>query len=103
MNAAREFKVLAPDREIEVRPPEPEEAVSQLSAVVEASKEEQGVDNITLNMTMQTVARAQMQMGEKKAARETITEMGTIFRKKDLKPHVERLIKEQQAALRSEL
>ena len=103
MNAAREFKILTPDSQVEVREPEPEEAVSQLSAVVEASKQEEGVDNITLNMTMQTVARAQMQMGEKKAARQTITEMGAIFRKKDLKPHVERLIKEQQAALRAEL
>lgn len=103
MNAAREFKVLTPDSQVRVREPVPAEAVSQLSAVVEASKQEQGVDNITLNMTMQTMARAQMQMGETKAARETITEMGAIFRKKDLKPHVERLIKEQQAALRAEL
>lgn len=103
MNAAREFKALTPDAKVQVREPEPEEAVSQLSAVVDASKKNEGVDNITLNMTMQTMARAQMEMGEKKAARATITEMGAIFRNKDLKPHVERLIKEQQAELRSEL
>jgi hypothetical protein len=103
MNAAREFKVLTPDKDIQIRKPEPEEAVSQLSAVVEASKKELGVDNITLNMTMQTMARAQMQLGETKAARQTITEMGAIFRKKHLKPHVERLIKDQQAVLRAEL
>jgi hypothetical protein len=102
-NLAREFKTLTADDQVKVRQPQPEEAVTQLSAVVEASKAEMGVDNITLNETLQTMARAQMQAGDVKGARATITEMGAIFRKKDLKPHVQERIKEQQQALRAQL
>jgi hypothetical protein len=103
MNAAREFKKLGTDGQIEVRKPRPEDAISLLSAVVDASKAQQGVDNITLNMTLQQKAHTQIEAGDEKGARATINEMGEIFRKKKLKPHVEALIKEQQAALRAEL
>jgi hypothetical protein len=103
MNAAREFKTLATAGQIAVRDPQPEEAIPLLSAVVDASKAEEGVDNITLNMTLQQMARTQIKAGDEKGARATINEMGQIFRKKKLKPHVEALIKDQQAALRAEL
>jgi hypothetical protein len=52
---------------------------------------------------MQRVAHTQISAGDEKGARATITRMGAIFRKKELKPHVQELIKAQQAALRAEL
>ncbi len=102
-NASREFKKITPDHKVEVREPQSDKAVSFLSSVVEASKAEAGVDNITLNQTMQCMVRTQAQAGQTKEARATINELGAIFRKKGLKPHVEQLIKDQQAELRKEL
>jgi len=102
-NAAREFKTVAPDLRVKVRKPQPEAAVALLSSVVDASRGRQGVDNITLNMTMQRMALTQIKAGDEKGARATINEMGIIFRAKKLKPHVEELIKAQQEALRAKL
>lgn len=102
-NAAREFKAVTPDLKVQVREPQPEEAVELLSSVVDASKTQQGVDNITLNLAMQRMALTQIEAGDEKGARATINEMGAIFRAKKLKPHVEALIKSQQEALRAKL
>ncbi len=102
-NAAREFKTVTPDLKVQVREPQPETAVALLSSVVDASKAQQGVDNITLNQTMQRMALTQIEAGDEKGARATINEFGAIFRAKKLKPHVEKLIKKQQAALRAKL
>jgi hypothetical protein len=101
--AAREFKAVTADNKVRVRKAQPEVAVQLLSAVVEASEAKQGVDNLTLNMTMQRMARTQIIEGDEKAARATINRMGDILLKKGFKPHVQKVIKAQQAALRSEL
>jgi hypothetical protein len=102
-NAAREFKAITPDFKVQVREPQPEAAIGFLSSVVEASKAQEGVDNITLNMTMQRMALTQIEAGDKKGARATINEIIAIFRAKKLKPHVEELIKSQVEALRARL
>jgi hypothetical protein len=102
-NAAREFKAVTSDLKVKVREPQPEAAVALLSSVVDASKAEQGVDNITLNMTMQRMALTQIEAGDKKGARATINEMWAIFRAKKLRPHVEAMIKRQLAVLRAKL
>jgi hypothetical protein len=102
-NAAREFKTVTADYQVEIRKPQIDEAVELLSAVIDASEAEEGVDNITLNSTMQRLARTQMLAGDDKSARATITSMGAIFRKKDLRPHVQEIIKAQQAELRAEI
>ena len=102
-NAAREFKAVTPDLKVQVREPQPEAAVALLSSVVDASKAQQGVDNITLNMTMQRMALTQIEAGDKKGARATINEMWSIFRAKKLRPHVEALIKRQLEVLRAKL
>jgi hypothetical protein len=102
-NASREFKTLTTDYEVKVRKAQREEAIPLLSAVVDASAKDLGVDNITLNMVMHQLARTQDKSGDEKSARTTINRMGTIFLKKGFKPHVERLIKSQQKALRAEL
>ena len=102
-NAAREFKAVTSDLKVQVREPQPEAAVALLSSVVEASKVQQGVDNITLSMTMQRMALTQIEAGDKKGARATINEMWSIFRAKKLRPHVEALIKRQLEVLRAKL
>jgi hypothetical protein len=102
-NASRPFKTITDENQVEVREPQTEEAVERLSKVVELSEKEQGVDNITLNQTYQQLARTQIQADDEKAARATITSFGATFRKKKLRPHVEALIKEQQAELRAML
>jgi hypothetical protein len=102
-NAAREFKTITPDFRVQVREPQPEKAVALLSSVVDASKAEKGVDNITLNQTMQRMALTQIEAGDQQGARATINEMGIIFRAKKLKPHVEQLIKSQMGALLAKL
>ena len=102
-NAAREFKTITPDAKVQVREPQPETAIALLEPVVDASKGDKGVDNITLNQTMQRIALSQMETGDEQGARATINQMGVIFRAKKFKPHVEELIRSQQEALRAKL
>jgi hypothetical protein len=101
--ASKEFKTVAADYEVSVREPQPDKAIPLLSSVVDASEVGAGLDNISLNMVMQRLARTHMLIDDEKGARETITRMGAIFRKKGLKEQVQDLVKEQQATLRAEL
>ncbi|HEY5989381.1 MAG TPA: hypothetical protein VIV12_23815, partial [Streptosporangiaceae bacterium] len=48
INAERDFKNLTADKSLQVRPAEAGKSIQLLSSVVEASTQEQGVDNITL-------------------------------------------------------
>ena len=101
-NLAREFKDVQSDGQLEVRPPQPEEAEQLLQPVVEASAAGKGLNNVSLNRTMCQLARAQAQTGSSRAAQETLKRMVEIFRQKSLKPHVLELIREQAAAVSAE-
>lgn len=92
INAGRMFKTVSADKKLSVRAPQYEEAVNQLSAVVDASEKDKGVDNITLNMAMLRMAGDQKSAGNQKAAKETAEHMLEIFGKKSLRPHVMQLI-----------
>ncbi len=87
-NAERDFKTIEEDYKLSVRKSESEHAQEWLSAVVKASEGDMGVDNITLNMTMQRLAQAQSKAGKTKEAKDTMKNMVNIFKKKSLKPHV---------------
>jgi hypothetical protein len=100
---SKEFKQIGDDFQVKPEPPDPATAIEYLSSVVDLSEAGQGLDNISLNEAMHVLAAAQMGADDESAARATVTRLGAIFRKKDLKPHVDRLIKEQQAALRKAL
>jgi hypothetical protein len=102
-NSAREFKTIKPDYEIQVRKPNYDEAEKQLSAVVDASAEEAGVDNITLNMTMQRMANVQSSANKKKESRATMKRMVDIFEAKSLKSHVLSFIEGQAAEVTGKL
>ncbi len=85
----------------ESRKPQYDEAEELLSAVIDASEAQAGVDNITLNMTMQRMANVQFSADKKKEARATLKRMVAIFESKSLKSNVLSLIKEQVAEIRS--
>lgn len=98
INAGRAFKQVTPDGKIVVRAPETDQSVKLLSAVVDASEAGAGVDNITLNMTMRSLARVQKAAKKEKNAKETMDRMVNIFSKKGLKPNVLKMIQSQAAA-----
>ncbi|MCG8603685.1 hypothetical protein MJD09_01615, partial [bacterium] len=102
-NSARKFKNVKTDYTVEEREPQSDEAEKLLSSVIDASQGEQGVDNITLNMTIQRMANVQNSAGKKKEARATVKRMVDIFNKKSLKPHVLNTIADQAAEITSKL
>jgi hypothetical protein len=66
INATRNFKTIEADKDLTERAPQPAESVPLLKQVVDASQGDAGVDNITLNMAMRRLIRAQKQAGDKK-------------------------------------
>jgi hypothetical protein len=102
-NAAREFKTITADYQVTVREPQTDEAIDLLTAVVDASEAEEGVDNITLNQTMQRLAKTQIEAEDKTAARATMDRMVETFREKQFQPHVQAQIEAQAAAITADL
>ncbi|WP_143590708.1 hypothetical protein [Thermoactinospora rubra] len=91
LNAEREFKRIGHDRRLRVRPPDPKESIEQLSAVVR----EDAVDNITLNMVMRRLARAEARQGDLDRAYAVLDDMVSIFEAKRLNPVVLGQIRQQ--------
>ena len=95
MNLAREFMRLTPDKRIDRRGPDPQGSLALLSPVMSATEAGTGVDNITLNETMRTLARGQKAAGDDAGARETVDRMVDILRRKGLDRRVMDVIEEQ--------
>jgi len=102
-NCAREFKDIQPDKRVETRPPQPEEADQHLSAVEEASRGDGGVDNITLNMAMRSHARAEAEAGGPEQADKVLDRMLAIFTAKKLAPPVLQTIQRQAEETKAEI
>ena len=100
-NASRRFKLVTPAG-IKLRAANSEAAVELLGSVVKAV-DTVGVDNITVNMTMRRLARAQAAAGKKKEGEKTLKDMVEHFRRKSLRPHVLARIEEQARVTASEL
>ncbi|HEX6070510.1 MAG TPA: hypothetical protein VFZ18_11820 [Longimicrobiaceae bacterium] len=98
VNAGREFKTITRENKVRARQPDAAESIRDLSAVVAASEAGKGVDNISLNMVMRTLADVQEASGDEQEAAQTALSMVEVFRKQALKPHVMRMIEEQAAA-----
>ncbi|HEV3468964.1 MAG TPA: hypothetical protein VG148_06555, partial [Pyrinomonadaceae bacterium] len=104
INAGRSFKTITEEKNLDQRPPQHEEAVEALKTVVDKSKKGKGVDNITLNMAMRRLARAQEGGGDERAAARTLDDLVSFFRDSlKLRPHVVRQIEERTSGLRSEV
>jgi hypothetical protein len=103
INDERDFKHLTPGRRLEVRPARPAESVEKLTAVVDASVQQRGVDNITLNMAMRRLAEAEAKAGNVDRAEGVMDRMVALFADKELKPHVMRRISDQAEATKRAL
>jgi hypothetical protein len=72
VNAGRVFKTIdTKEHIIHARKPKLDESVKLLSAVVEASEKGFALDSITLDTVNQSMASAQLRMGDKAAAEAT--------------------------------
>lgn len=72
INAGRSFKTITQGNEIKARDPQAEESVKLLSAVVDASEGEGGLDPISLDMTITHLAKVQRAAGDEKGATTTL-------------------------------
>jgi len=102
-NAERDFKDLTAESELHVRSAKPEESIELLTPVEQASVQEEGVDNITLNMVMRTLARAEAKAGRPEQAVQVMDRMVQVFANKQLNPNVMQTISEQAEATKAEL
>jgi hypothetical protein len=99
INAERDFKSVPPGEAVlQVRPADPTESVKQLSRVVDASSNGEGVDNVTLNLVMRRLARAEAKAGSPEKAAQVMDQMVEVFAKKGLNTLVLRRIRKQAEA-----
>ena len=103
INARRDFKNLTVEKELQLRPGNPEESIDLLTSVEQASVADQGVDNLTLNMVMRTAARAEAQAGRPEQVAEVMDRMVEIFTEKGLNPKVLQTIEEQAETTKATL
>ncbi len=103
MNAERDFKDLTADKHVRIRRAEAERSIDLLSAVEEASVKLAGVDNITLNMAMRTLARATAKAGKPKEAMRAVDRMVELFRGKGVNPSVQRMVAKQAAEAKAKI
>jgi hypothetical protein len=101
VNSQRDFKNLTAEKELLVRDAQPKEAIKLLSAVEQASTEEEGVDNITLNMVMRTLAGAEAQAGHPEKATKVLDRLLEVFGRKGVNPHVMQTIRDQAQATKA--
>jgi hypothetical protein len=95
INAERDFKDLGADGVLRVRSADTAESIKHLTDVAEASTGEGGVDNITLNAAMRTLAEAQAKAGDVDRAKDVMDRMVSVFEDKDLTPPVLQTIRLQ--------
>lgn len=95
LNAERGFKALTVDRRLRVRPPDPAQGVELLTAVTREAGAGSLVDNITLNMVLRRLARAEARRGAPDRARAVLDRMVTLFEGRGINPIVLGRIKRQ--------
>ncbi|MFF3492434.1 hypothetical protein ACFYWS_13895 [Streptomyces sp. NPDC002795] len=93
-NAGRHFQHIRGGRLV-VREPDIKESVQQLSAAINASTGDEGLDNITLNRAMRRLARVHAKDGNLVEADAVLDKMVTTFRGKGLPAPVQKTIKAQ--------
>ncbi len=97
LNDARAFKRLYRDgrRAFQTRAPRLENSIEHLSNVVNACHQNAGVDNITANMVMRTLAQVQKDNGDEKKAAQTLEDMSDYFEVQGLNEPVIEAIDEE--------
>ncbi|TMS00098.1 hypothetical protein [Nonomuraea basaltis] len=103
LNAEGEFKALTTGKRLLIRPPDPKQGIDHLTRVAQAGT----IDNITLNMVMRRLARAQARQGDLGRANAVMDKMVTLFESKGVNPIVLGQIRRQaeltKAALSAEV
>lgn len=103
VNAERDFKYLSADKKLTVRPSDTKESIEQLTAVVDASAGDQGVDNITLNMVMRRLAKAQARQGDLERANAVLDRMVGIFSERHINPRILSSIRDKAERTKADL
>jgi len=89
VNAARDFKTIDGDKNIIQRESDVKSNEQLISHVIKLSKNvDQGVDNISLNMAICTMAKCQHKDGDNKKAQSTLDKMVKLFKERGLKAAV---------------
>ncbi|NUU25076.1 MAG: hypothetical protein HOV68_26770 [Streptomycetaceae bacterium] len=101
-NAARHFQRVRHNR-VEVRRPDVKESVAQLTAAIEVSRGDEGLDNLTLNAAMRRLARVHAEDGNLHRAEAVLTGMVDTFRTKGVPRQVQRRIQQQADQTRAEI
>ncbi|MFB4282200.1 hypothetical protein ACBJ59_43385 [Nonomuraea sp. MTCD27] len=103
LNAEREFKELTPGNELRIRPPDPKQGIEHLTHVARAAT----IDNITLNLVMRRLARAEARQGDLARANAVMDRMVATFEAKGVNAVVLGQIRRQaeltKAALGAEI
>jgi Asp-tRNA(Asn)/Glu-tRNA(Gln) amidotransferase C subunit len=108
INAGRAFKTVTEDKALVQRAPNTGDAIKSLTEVIEASTKAdgktEGVDNITLNMAIRRLARAQTREGDLDKAEKTLDYLVAYFKDQlNLKTHVVNQIARKTGELRQEV
>jgi len=99
VNAQRFFKSITEDKKITAREPDYVQGGALLHEVIDKSKTGKGLDNISLNQAMQTLAKAYYRQGNKEAADNMAKDMVKHFDKLPIKEHVKEGIRRQAATM----
>ncbi|WP_206059487.1 hypothetical protein, partial [Nonomuraea zeae] len=99
LNAEREFKALTAGKRLRVRPPDPKQGIEQLTQVAR----DPGLDNITLNLVMRRLARAEARQGDLERANAVMDQMVATFAAKGVNPIVMGQIRQQAELTKSAL
>ncbi|MDX3106638.1 hypothetical protein [Nonomuraea angiospora] len=84
LNAERGFKAVTAGKRLRVRPPDPEQGIEHLSRVARDAS----IDNITLNLVMRRLARAEARQGDLDRANAVMDQMVATFQAKGVNPIV---------------
>lgn len=99
VNAQRSFKSITPEKRINLREPNYKLSEALLTEAIEKAKDKKGLDNISLNQAMQTLAKAYQRAGNKKAAEGVTKDIVNFFTKQPIKEHVKDKIRRESATL----
>ncbi|GAA3596495.1 hypothetical protein GCM10022419_094650 [Nonomuraea rosea] len=99
LNAEREFKALTAGKRLRVRPPDPKQGIEQLTHVANDAT----LDNITLNLVMRRLARAEARQGDLGRANAVMDRMVAVFQAKGVNPIIMGQIRQQAELTKSAL
>ncbi|MEW1552351.1 hypothetical protein AB0421_38310, partial [Streptomyces tsukubensis] len=103
-NAGRHFQTVT-DGRLQVRQPDTETAVTQLTEAIDASRTDQntGLDNLTLNAAMRRLATVHAKAGDLERADAVLTDLTTHFHDQGVPAHVQQRIQEQADETRARI